>query len=177
MQPRRHAMQPLRHAMQGFRPRRHAMQPVVAETRPCTVRQRSPRHAGVQAIYGERARPCTTRLCPWIVRACREIDGWIASVTKAAKIFCVRGCLRTGVQLCALSRRACVSEEGWFPPLRVLVDARLSTRARLARLSAAAAPGPLATLCETPLRPCRRPALVRLELSYRVASRRGKVCG
>ena len=97
-----------------------------------------------------RARPRTARLCPWIVRACREIDGWIASVTKAAKIFCARGCLRTGVQLCALSRRArvsdeggfpmtchsapplsrraCVFEEGGFPPLRVLVDPHLHAR-------------------------------------------------
>ena len=168
------------------------MQPGVAEThtpetghtrqRLCFIHKASHKEVSVcvthrSSLSVPRARPRTARLCPWIVRACREIDGWIASVTKAAKIFCARGCLRTGVQLCALSRRACVSEEGWFPPLRVLVDARLSTRARLARLSAAAAPGPLATLCETPLRPCRRPALVRLELSYRVASRRGKVCG
>ena len=90
----------------------------------------------------------------------------IASVTKAAKIFCVRGCLRTGVQLCALSRRARVSEEVWFPPLRA--RRRPPLQARMSgELSAAAAPGPLATLCETPLRPRRRPALVRLERWYR----------
>ena len=114
-----------------------------------------------------RARPRTARLCPWIVRACREIDGWIASVTKAAKIFCVRGCLRTGVQLCALSRRACVSEEVWFPPLRVLVDphlhARTSGEALRRRCSWCAGDA-----MRDPAACSSTPALVRLERWYRV---------
>ena len=62
----------------------------------------------------------------------------IASVTKAAKIFCVRGCLRKGVQLCALSRRARVCDEGGFPPLRARrrppLHARMSGEALRRRL-------------------------------------------
>ena len=123
--------------MQGFRPRRHAATPcspvLPKHTRPkqathrltptdlghtrqrlCVIQKASHKDVSVfvthrASLSVPRARPRTARLCPWIVRACREIDGWIASVTKAAKIFCVRGCLRTGVQLCALSRRARVS--------------------------------------------------------------------
>ena len=149
--------------MQGFRPRRHAATPcspvLPKHTRPkqathrltptdlghtrqrlCVIQKASHKDVSVfvthrASLSVPRARPRTARLCPWIVRACREIDGWIASVTKAAKIFCVRGCLRTGVHLCAdvpVSPRKCGSLRS------VLVDARLSTRARLARLSAAA---------------------------------------
>ena len=74
-------------------------------------------------------------------------------MTKAAKIFCVRGCLRKGVQLCPDVPMSAMKGGS----LRsVLVDARLSTRACQARLSAAA-PVPLATLCETPLRALGRP--------------------
>ena len=140
--------------MQGFRPRRHAATPcspvLPKHTRPkqathrltptdlghtrqrlCFIHKASHKEVSVcvthrSSLSVPRARPRTARLCPWIVRACREIDGLDCIGDQSSQDF-LRARL-PAYRSPPLSRRACVFEEGGFPPLRVLVDPHLHAR-------------------------------------------------